>query len=251
MKNLTKIHANTEGPLCVLFYIFTDTFLQTLKPFFNMKSFLTCAFFCFAACLFAQIPKGKIMSEVGLSFDYYQRIVDSKPILIGGNSQNKQSTFNIFNNHRYFYKNNVFTSIGFGYQHSQADDEYKTKGYNVNIGIGALKNISKAFLISIEFNLGMSKNLSYRYKNSIEIETGSSISKFAILTPQLLYQVHPKILIFTTFGNIGYDYTSYKFDTGFTFTNRINLNLSPRFWNYGFIFLWGKSKEKTTQNQNS
>jgi hypothetical protein len=210
-----------------------------------MKPFLTCTLFCFVTCLVAQIPKGKIMSEVGLRFDYNQRIVDSKPAQIGGNLENKQSTFNITNNHRYFYKSNVFASIGLGYQHSEADDDYYANAYNVGVGIGALKNISKSFMIGLEFSLGITKNWAYRIKNGIEEESGNSTSKSVGLTPQLLFQVHPKILVFTTFGNLTYDYTSYKYDKGFIFTNFIALNLSPRFWNYGFIFLWGKSKEKT------
>ncbi len=212
-----------------------------------MKPFLTCALFCFASCLFAQIPKGKIMSEVGLNFQLDQYRYDLTPQYVGFSSTEKTSNFNVLTTNRFFFKENTYLSLLLGYSNSSNGTTNDGEGFNASIGIGALRSLGSKFYIGIDFNIGVGKNFIQYYDNSRRLVfRDQTIEYFANIKPQLYYHIHPKFLIFTGFGQAEYSYSSYY--GSLSVRNSFNILLSPRFWNYGFIFLWGKSKEKTTQN---
>jgi hypothetical protein len=212
-----------------------------------MKPFLTCAFFCFATCLFAQIPKGKIMSEVGLNYTLSQQRDDFNVLIVGGASTTQVSNFSIFSTNRYFIKTNVYVSLGVEFSNSFSSNSFSsnsTSKYDISLGLGALRSIGSKFYLGTDLNVGLSKNFYTDDNNRKNVNTNSFKQYFLNIKPQLYYHVHPKFLLFTGFGQVEYNYSSY-FTNGYTFKNTFRLDLSPRFWNYGFIFLWGKSKEKT------
>jgi ribosomal protein L27 len=205
--------------------------------------------------LVAQIPKGKIMSEVGFNFSstVYGFQNNQNP----NTAKNKNRTFNINSTNRYFIKNNVYASMVLGYSNSLniqpnvdslgvqiGANEYGSKGYDISIGIGALRNLGSKFYVGTDVNVGVCTQFS---QTSGNISYGNEkLQYFLNLKPQLYYHLKPKFLIFIDFGQAEYSYDSNN--SGFSFNSKFNIFFSPRFWNYGFIFLWGKSKEKTTPN---
>jgi hypothetical protein len=221
-----------------------------------MKLFSTFLILCLTSMVVAQIPKGKIMSEVGFNF--------SSSVNKLQNNQNpntleyKFRAFDINTTNRYFIKNNVYASLFFGYSNSlniqpYVDslgvqiglNEYGSKGYNISIGIGALRNLGSKFYVGTDVNVGVCKQFNQSSGN-ISYGGNEKLQYFLNLKPQLYYHLKPKFLIFIDFGQAEYSYDSSN--SGFSFNSKFNIFFSPRFWNYGFIFLWGKSKEKTAQN---
>jgi hypothetical protein len=214
-----------------------------------MKLFSTFLILCLTSMLVAQIPKGKIMSEVGFNFSnsvYGYKTNDIK---------SKNITFNINTTNRYFIKKNVYASLDFGYSSSlniepivdslgvqMGLNEYGSKGYNISIGIGALRNLGSKFYVGTDVNVGVCKQFNQSSGNIIYIGN-EKLQYFLNLKPQLYYHLKPKFLVFIDFGQAEYSYESSY--SGYNFNSKFNIFFSPRFWNYGFIFLWGKSKEKT------
>jgi hypothetical protein len=213
-----------------------------------MKLFSTFLILCLTSTLVAQIPKGKIMSEVGFNFSnsvYGYKTNDIK---------SKNITFNINTTSRYFIKKNVYASLFFGYSNSLNIEpivdslgvqiglnEYGSKGYNISIGIGAVRNLGSKFYVGTDVNVGVCRQFNQSSRN---ISYGNEkLQYFLNLKPQLYYHFKPKFMIFIDFGQAEYSYDSSN--SGFSFNSKFNIFFSPRFWNYGFIFLWGKSKEKT------
>ena len=220
-----------------------------------MRLFSTFSILCFASILSAQIQKGKIMSEVGFNFSNTVFEYKDNPIP----RKRTYLTFNINSTNRYFIKKNVYTSLAFGYSYSSNSSpkldtlgvqigSYKDafKSYNISVGLGALRNLGSKIYIGTDVNVGITTNYRQASSNGISFPEGSNLQYFLNLKPQLYYHFKPKFLIFVDFGQVEYSYeSSYG---GYEFNSKFNLFFSPRFWNYGFIFLWGKSKEKTIQN---
>jgi hypothetical protein len=218
-----------------------------------MKLFSTFLILCLTSMLVAQIPKGKIMSEVGFNFSQNDFKYNFSPNAGAGSTTFNYVAFNIYSANRYFIKSNVYTSLGLGYSYSlskqQGLNENETEGYNVSIGIGALRSLGSKFYVSADINLGIGRDYKQLFDNKPVILREYNLEYFLKLKPQLYYHLKPKFLIFVDFGQAEYSYSSNKSSYGsYSFDSDFNIFFSPRFWNYGFIFLWGKSKEKTTQN---
>jgi hypothetical protein len=215
-----------------------------------MKLFSTVLILCLTSILVAQIPKGKIMSEVGFNFSNTVNRYKYK----NNDLKSKNITFNINTTNRYFIKNNVYASLFFGYSNDLNIEpivdslgvqvglnEYGSKSYNISVGIGALRPLGSKFYVGTDVNVGVCTQF---YQSSGNIIYGNEkLQYFLNLKPQLYYHLKPKFLIFIDFGQAEYSYDS--LNSGFSFNSKFNIFFSPRFWNYGFIFLWGKSKEKT------
>jgi hypothetical protein len=217
-----------------------------------MKLFSTVLILCLTQILVAQIPKGKIMSEVGFNFSstVYGLQNNQNP----NTTKSKFITFKINTTNRYFIRKNVYASLDFGYSNNlniepNVDslgiqvglNEYGSKSYNISVGIGALRNLGSKFYVGTDVNVGVCTQF---YQSSGNIGYGNDkLQYFLNLKPQLYYHLKPKFLIFVDFGQAEYSYDSSN--SGFSFNSKFNIFFSPRFWNYGFIFLWGKSKEKT------
>jgi hypothetical protein len=219
-----------------------------------MKLFSTFLILCLTSMLVAQIPKGKIMSEVGFNFSSTVNKFQNNPNTV----KSKNLTFKINTTNRYFFKNNVYASLVFGYSSSLniqpnydslgipfGSDEFTNKSYNISVGIGALRNLGSKFYVGTDVNVGVCKQFNQSSGNKIYIGN-EKLQYFLNLKPQLYYHFKPKFMIFIDFGQAEYSYDS--LNSGFSFNSKFNIFFSPRFWNYGFIFLWGKSKEKTTQD---
>jgi hypothetical protein len=204
--------------------------------------------------LVAQIPKGKIMSEVG--FNYSSTVNKFQNNLNPNTAKSKYITFKINTTNRYFFKDNAYASLVFGYSNSLniqpnvdslgitlSSNEFINKSYNVSIGIGALRNLGSKFYVGTDVNVGICSQFSQSSGNVTYISGNDKFQYFLNLKPQLYYHLKPKFLIFVDFGQAEYSYDSSN--SGFSFNSKFNIFFSPRFWNYGFIFLWGKSKEKT------
>jgi hypothetical protein len=219
-----------------------------------MKLFSTFLILCLTSMLVAQIPKGKIMSEVG--FNFSSTVFGSQNNQNPNTAKNKNRTFNINTTNRYFFKDNAYASLGFGYSSSlniQANfdslgiplgyEEYVDKSYNISIGIGALRYLGSKFYVGTDVNVGVGTNYNQSLRNLINLSGNYNLQYFLNLKPQLYYHLKPKFLVFIDFGQAEYSYESSY--SGYNFNSKFNIFFSPRFWNYGFIFLWGKSKEKT------
>jgi hypothetical protein len=211
-----------------------------------MKFILTCFLLCFSTCLFAQIPKGTIMSEIGLNFSNIQERDDYSVRYIGFSSTVETAYFNLFFTNRLFIKNNFYIPLSVGYSHYTRTlgrlGGSDIKGYYASIGLGKLWDIGEKFYLGADINFGTGKE----YLESLDLNaiTPSTyrLQYFTNIKPQVYYQFHPRSLGFVGFGQIEYSYEN--FDTDLT-GNNFNINFSPRFWHYGFIFLWGKSKVST------
>ena len=205
-----------------------------------MKFALTLLLTTFSFCAFTQIPKGKIMSEVGLQFSKSQQT----DVLVTGSSRiSERSYFSIFASNRFFFKENSFAALKIAYANSideSGANKSTSDNFRVGLGIGAVRSIADKFYASVEFNAGLSRRFS-RY-NSRDYDPENTYS--AAIVPELYYQIHPKFLIFVGIGQVEYTYQKYPINgLGFGSTNYFGINLSPRFWNYGFVYLWGGSKK--------
>jgi hypothetical protein len=243
MKNLTKIAVNTEGPLYVLFHIFTTLFSFILKPFFNMKPFLTCVLLCFANCLFAQIPKGKIMSEVGLNFSKIQERDDPSLAYVGFARTTETVYFNLFITNRFFIKNNFYIPLSIGYSNYTrtlgSSGERNMKGYYASIGLGRLWDLGDKFYLGADINFGIGDKYVENLDQRLVTPRSNTLQYFTNIKPQVYYQFHPRFLGFVGFGQIEYSYRNFEIHST---SNNFNTYFSPRFWHYGFVLLWGKSK---------
>jgi hypothetical protein len=192
-----------------------------------MKSLFTSAFCCFASCLFAQIPKGKIMSEVGLNYSISQQRNDFNVLIVGGASTTQVSNFSIFSTNRYFIKTNVYVSLGIGYNSSSSNSGFSnnsTQKYDISLGLGALRSIGSKFYLGIDLNIGLSENTYTDDNNRKNVNTNSFKQYFLNIKPQIYYHIHPKFFLFAGFGQVEYNYSSY-FTNGYTFINRFNIDL--------------------------
>ena len=205
-----------------------------------MKFALTCLLTTFSFCAFTQIPKGKIMSEIGLNFSKSQQ---TNVPLTGSSRVSDQTYFSIFANNRFFFKENSFAALKTTYSiRSDESAGYRSSSedYSMALGVGAVRSIADKFLASVEFDAGFRRSSS---------ELNSKVGDprniyFAAIVPELYYQIHPKFLIFVGIGQVEYFYQKYPFGgLGFTSTNYFSIELTPRFWNYGFVYLWGGSNK--------
>jgi hypothetical protein len=208
-----------------------------------MKPLLTCALFCFATCLFAQIPKGKIMSEVGFNFSKIQERDDPSLAYVGFARTEETVYFNLFITNRLFIKNNFYIPLSVGYSnytrtYGRAGNNEIT-GYYVSFGLGKLWNLGDKFYAGVDINFGTGK----KYIESLDLNSITprtyTLQYFTNIKPQVYYQFHPRFLGFVGFGQIEYSYENFE---AFSTSHNFNTNFSPRFWHYGFVFLWGKTK---------
>jgi hypothetical protein len=208
-----------------------------------MKSFLTCILFCFVTCLFAQIPKGKVMSEVGLNFSKIQERDDPSLTNVGFARTTETVYFNLFLTNRFFIKNNFYIPLSVGYSNYSRTlgrlGGSDIKGYYASIGLGKLWDLGDKFYLGADINFGTGK----KYIESLDLNSitprSYTLQYFTNLKPQVYYQFHPRFLGFVGFGQIEYSFENFEDNS---YGTNFNLYFSPRFWHYGFVFLWGKSK---------
>ena len=180
------------------------------------------------------------MSEVGLQFSKSQQ---TDVPLTGSSRVSDRTDFSILANNRFFFEENSFASLKITYG-SSIDESYGYKStsenYSMALGIGAFRSIANNFLASVEFNAGFTRRFS---ENNGKVSDPRN-TYFAAIVPELYYQIHPKFLIFVNIGQVEYIYQKYNLGSfGFSSRNNFSINLSPRFWNYGFVYLWGGSKK--------
>lgn len=196
-----------------------------------MKSLLICALCCFAACLFAQIPKGKIMSEVGLNFSKIQERDDPSIGYVGLARTNETVYFNLITTNRFFVNNNFYIPISIAYSNYSRTlgnlGGSEVNGYYISVGIGRLWDLGDKFYLGADINFGTGKRYLESFDPRIVMPKDYTLQYFTNIKPQVYYQFHPRFLGFVGFGQIEYSFDNYDI---YSSSSNFNIFFSPRFW---------------------